>query len=64
MIGWCLAYLVGDAIVALLLPAECRWTPFYVFGSALSAFVAFVVIAGWVRLPDASKKKSARKKVV
>ena len=64
VIGWCLAYLVGDAIVALLLPAGCIWTPFYVFGAVLSAVVAFVVIAGWVRLPDASKKKSARKKVV
>ena len=64
VIGWCLAYLVGDGIVALLLPAGCRWTQFYVFGAVLSAVVAFVVIAGWVRLPEVSKKKSGRKKVV
>jgi len=64
VIGWCLAYLAGDAIVALLLPAGCRWTPFYVFGAVLSAAVAFVVAVGWVRLPEVSKKKSVHKKVV
>ena len=47
VIRW-LAYLVGDGIVALLLPAGCRWTPFYVFGAALAAVVAFVVAVGWV----------------
>lgn len=64
VIGWCVVYLLGDAIVALLLPAGCRWTQFYVCGAVLSAVVAFVVIAGWVRLPEVSKKKSGRKKVV
>ena len=62
VIFWCLLYIVGDAIVALLLPKGCRWTPFYIFGVVLAAVVAFVVFAGWVRLPDASKKKEAGKK--
>lgn len=63
MIRW-LAYLVGDGMVALLLPAGCRWTPFYFFGAALAAVIAFVVAVGWVRLPGVSKKKSVCKKVV
>ena len=61
VIFWCLLYLVGDGIVALLLPAGCRWASLYVWGAAISAAGAAIVILGWVRLPDVAMRKDAHK---
>ena len=61
VIFWCLLYLVGDGIVALLLPEGCRWMPLYVWGAVISAIGAFVVFVGWVRLSDGAKGKDIRK---
>ena len=61
VIFWCLLYLVGDSIVALLFPAGCKWVPLYVLGAVISAIGAFVVFVGWIRLPGDAKGKNIRK---